>query len=119
MRETVTSACRPSNALRSSSAAWIPWPEHHAFRPFASVYLWRRPDENQFFRGTLVGLSTLAVGYVALGVHLHDAVATLFFLVISSVAFAALGPQDADARFWRLHPPTGDELAELVAGGLF
>jgi len=42
-------------------------------------------------RGMLVGLSTLAVGYLTLGVHLHDAAATVFFLAISSLAFAALG----------------------------
>jgi ABC-2 type transport system permease protein len=42
-------------------------------------------------RGMLVGLSTLGVGYAVLGVHLHDPIATLFFLLTSSLAFAALG----------------------------
>src|SRR5688572_28575454 len=42
-------------------------------------------------RGVLVGICTLVVGWAAIGVHLHDVPATVFFLVISSLAFAALG----------------------------
>jgi ABC-2 type transport system permease protein len=42
-------------------------------------------------RGMVVGLSTLAVGYLVLGVHLHAMGATLFFLALSSLTFAAMG----------------------------
>ena len=42
-------------------------------------------------RGILVGLSTLLMGYAILGVHIHHLGATLFFLAISSLTYAALG----------------------------
>ena len=42
-------------------------------------------------RGMLVGLSTLLMGYAILGVHIHHAGTTLFFLAISSLTYAALG----------------------------
>ena len=45
---------RSTTAWDVGIAAWIPWPEAAAIRPFASLYLWRRPDENSFLRGTLV-----------------------------------------------------------------
>jgi ABC-2 type transport system permease protein len=42
-------------------------------------------------RGVVVGLSTLVVGYAFLGVHIHHAGATVFFMAISSLACAAFG----------------------------
>jgi hypothetical protein len=46
---------------RRSTSAWdvgiagsVPWPDANALRPFGSVYLFRRPDPDHFFRGTLV-----------------------------------------------------------------
>lgn len=42
-------------------------------------------------RGMIVGLSTLLMGYAILGVHIHHVGATLFFLGISSLTYAALG----------------------------
>lgn len=42
-------------------------------------------------RGMVVGLSTLLMGYAILGVHIHHLGATLFFLAISSLTYAALG----------------------------
>jgi len=42
-------------------------------------------------RGVVVGLLTLALGWTVLGVHLTHAVATMFFMAISSLACAAFG----------------------------
>ncbi|HKY33318.1 MAG TPA: ABC transporter permease [Candidatus Polarisedimenticolia bacterium] len=42
-------------------------------------------------RGVLVGAATLLVGWGILVVHVHSVAATLFFLAVSSLAFAALG----------------------------
>ncbi|HZE89842.1 MAG TPA: ABC transporter permease [Verrucomicrobiae bacterium] len=42
-------------------------------------------------RGVVVGLLTLVLGYAALGVHMHHVGATLFFMVVSSLACAAFG----------------------------
>ena len=42
-------------------------------------------------RGVLVGVLTLLVGYAFLGVHLHHAGATLFFMSVSALACAAFG----------------------------
>lgn len=42
-------------------------------------------------RGTIVGLATLMMGYAILGVHIHHLGATVFFLAISSLTYAAFG----------------------------
>jgi len=42
-------------------------------------------------RGVLVGLATLLMGYAILGVHIRHLWATLFFLAISSLTYAAFG----------------------------
>lgn len=42
-------------------------------------------------RGVIVGLATLLMGYAILGVHIHHLWATLFFLAISSLTYAAFG----------------------------
>ena len=42
-------------------------------------------------RGMLVGLATLVMGYGILGVNIHHVGATLYFLVISSLTYAAFG----------------------------
>jgi hypothetical protein len=52
--EVPTRDRRSTSAWDLGLAAWIPWPDGRAFRPFASVYLFRRPDTEHFFRGTVV-----------------------------------------------------------------
>lgn len=42
-------------------------------------------------RGVLVGLATLVMGFAMTGVHIHHLGATLFFLVVTSLTFAAFG----------------------------
>ncbi|HET6374305.1 MAG TPA: ABC transporter permease [Candidatus Polarisedimenticolia bacterium] len=42
-------------------------------------------------RGILVGTLTLGLGYALLGVHVHRIWATLFFLAISALTYAAFG----------------------------
>ena len=42
-------------------------------------------------RGFLVGMLTLGVGFAILGVHIHHVGATLFFLAISALTYAAFG----------------------------
>lgn len=42
-------------------------------------------------RGIIVGLSTLAMGYAFFGVHIHHLGATLYFLAISALTYAAFG----------------------------
>lgn len=42
-------------------------------------------------RGMIVGGATLALGWGILGFHLHDVGATIFFMAISTLAFAAFG----------------------------
>jgi len=42
-------------------------------------------------RGIVVGTTTLILGYAFLGVHLHHAGATLFFMAVSALACAAFG----------------------------
>ena len=42
-------------------------------------------------RGLLVGITSLLLGFALLGVHVHNLGATLFFLVISSLTYAAFG----------------------------
>ena len=42
-------------------------------------------------RGTIVGLTTLLMGYAILGVHIHHVWATLLFLAVSSLTYAAFG----------------------------
>jgi hypothetical protein len=52
--EVPTRDRRSTSAWDVGIAAWVPWPDTRALSPFGSVYLFRRPDTDQFFRGTLV-----------------------------------------------------------------
>ena len=44
---------RSINAWDLGGMAWYPAAESEHELPFAALYLWRRPDEQQFFRGTV------------------------------------------------------------------
>jgi hypothetical protein len=47
---------RSTSAWSVGAATWYRWPEDERVLPFGSLYFWRRPDERQFFRGTVVGV---------------------------------------------------------------
>lgn len=45
---------RSVSAVDVGAAAWYRWPEDEPALPFGSLYFWRRPDDQSFFRGTVV-----------------------------------------------------------------